>query len=105
MGVMTTLNLAELYARLRAKENSKILSSEEIHNRNLQWLKDIHEESKSIFKKECKKEVTNTLLEETEASSCKEPSKELDESGCSNIILLPKTPRVRLFIVMQASLM
>ena len=98
MGVMTSLDLAELYARLRAKENSKIVSSEEIHNRNLQWLKDIYDESKSLFKKDCKKEVADTLLEETEASSCKEPSKELDDSGCSNIILLPKTPRVRMFI-------
>ncbi len=94
--MMTSLDIEELYARLRAKENSKIVSSEEIHNRNLQWLKDITDEAKGLFKKECKKEITGTVLEESETLPCKEVSKELDDSGCSNIILLPKTPRVRI---------
>ena len=93
---MTSLDIAELYARLRAKENSKIVSSEEIHNRNLQWLKDITDEARGLFKKECKKEITDTVLEESETLLSKEVSKELDDSGCSNIILLPKTPRVRI---------
>ena len=38
---MTSLDIGELFARLWAKENARVKSAEEIHERNFQWLKDI----------------------------------------------------------------
>ena len=91
---MTVLDIAELYARLSKKESSKILASEELHNRNLQWLEDIQAEAKSLFKKERKKDTEDVLLEGAETTNSNKEETELDDSGCSQIILLPKTPRV-----------
>ena len=91
---MTVLDIAELYARLSKKESSKILASEELHNRNLQWLEDIQAEAKALFKKERKKDTEDILLEGAETTNSNKEETELDDSGCSQIILLPKTPRV-----------
>ena len=95
---MTSLDIGELFARLWAKENSKLIAATEIHDRNSQWLKDISEEARSLFKKECIKEVNNTPNENSETVNSQGNETELNDSACSAIlppILLPKTPRVR----------
>ena len=95
--VMTNyLDVAELYARLRTKENPKFLASQDLHNRNLQWLNDIAEEARALFKKDSKKGDHTTRLEESNTTKKIQETAELDDSGCSTIILLPKTPRVRI---------
>ena len=91
------LDVAELYTRLSVKENIKIKSVEDIHKRNFQWLEDIKEEAKDIFRKECKKRGQNAHQEKSETVNSIQENPELEDSGCSTIIpvLLPKTPRVR----------
>ena len=93
------LDVAELYRGLKAKENSKILASQELHTRNFQWLNDIVEEAKALFKKDPIK--ANELDAPDGCKTIAEnETQELDDSSGSAIlpILLPKTPRVRYFL-------
>ena len=90
------LDVGELYLRLRAKENPKLLASQEVHTRNFQWLNDIVEEARALFKKDPKKD--NELdTPDGFKTIAENATQDLDDSGCSTIlpILLPKTPRVR----------
>ena len=90
------LDVAELYRGLRAKENAKLLASQELHARNFQWLNDIVEEARALFKKDPKKANEQDAPDGFKTIAENE-TQDLDDSGCSTIlpILLPKTPRVR----------
>ena len=93
------LDVEELYRALKAKENAKLLASQELHTRNFQWLNDIVEEAKALFKKDPIK--ANELDAPDGCKTIAEnETQDLDDSSGSAIlpILLPKTPRVRLFI-------
>lgn len=96
---MTSLDIGELFARLWAREQIKVTSAEELHERNFQWLKDITEEANSLFKKETIK-IKDIPEEQNETSNNQGNETELNDSACSTIlpVLLPKTPRVRKII-------
>lgn len=93
---MTSLDIGELFARLWAKENARVKSAEEIHERNFQWLKDITDEAKGLFKKESIK-VENITEENSDTINSNGNETGINDSVGSAIIpiLLPKTPRVR----------
>lgn len=94
---MTSLDIGELFARLWAKEKIKAATAEEIHDRNFQWLKDINDEAKSLFKKESIK-VHDIQEDKSETVNSQGNETDLNDSTSSAIlpVLLPKTPRVRM---------
>ena len=93
---MTSIDIGELFARLWAKEKTKAATAEEIHDRNFQWLKDITDEAKSLFKKESTK-VHDIQEDKSETVNSQGNETDLNDSASSAIlpVLLPKTPRVR----------
>ena len=102
------LDVSELLGKLRTKENQKCLATEELHQRNLQWLQDILEEASALFRKEPKRDITNEAKEETDKSDPNnvnegaEDQENQDDSGCSAVnlpVLLPQTPRVNILII------
>ena len=100
------LVVSDLYAKLRAKENQKLLSTQELHQRNLQWLQDILGEASALFRKEPKRDsgyLSRQLSLKSDPANVNagteddENQEDHDNSGCSAVnlpVLLPQTPRV-----------
>ena len=92
---MANINIAELFARISAEQKAKIQSAEQLHSRNYEWLNDIKESAKQLFKKEAK-QPEEPSQEQCEATGSNNEVTELDDTGHSDMfVLLPKTPRVR----------